>query len=283
MLNASPVFDAQGEKQPNAFVISDDELSVRSLAEEYIEAHGDQNPDNPEKGRSYRIKDVRNSDKDLLTEYLALEKRQARRAANYLVEEKYFSNGMPIPILYGPDSAIHTAEGIMDGLWGATSAEYRLFPVDRGQPVPEEALEMAKKCGAILFCDSVINYGKVSAGILKSIPSDIKGPDGSSLKVITYFNYATHKEFGTVSYEAYGAEKSVRGLPELRKAVESNGHQHYFFVSEIGDLNHDLFDRADAIACAATKHNKLTFYTDKFFKRTEHGVIEPKERNVVSR
>jgi hypothetical protein len=188
--------------------------------------------------------------------------------ARYLMErEDLFHQSDRVPVIYGPDSATHVVEELREWI------PARCFPVDRDQTIPQAAWMHARSCGGIVFCDSVINYGKVSADILRTLPPGIHGPDGP-LNVITYFNYATHHEPFSRDRSPHKAERSVRGLGPLRQAVQERGYTHHFYVNEVDDLDHDLFDRADAIARVAREDDSGMWpaLARKFLKPKAHHV-----------
>lgn len=206
-----------------------------------------------------------------ISDYLALEKRQSRRTAVRLLEEGVIPKdaSAPIPVFYGPDSGLHTAEGVLDGLYCASNLKTKLFPIRSKQSLPQEAIDMVSRSGVLVICDSTTYSGRSVKKALEKLPKDLKGPDGNPIKVVTYFNYAFNADMSKDSSKCNELQQ-----PAQFKAAAAP-HQVYFIANAVGGWPNSLFDRADGMArVAETKDPKLQSYVDKFHKPGSHRVGE---------
>ena len=174
--------------------------------------------------------------------FIEIEKIEAQRMAAYLLENKQLPNqeGLKIPILYGADSGIHTADGMARGIEWYSDTKPEIYTYIRDCYVPAQALELAKKCGVIMFCDSEVEGGGTVASFLQHIP-----PQDPPLKVVIYANHGhgTKMEFFD-NYALYATSNIKEGF---RKDLDV----HAYF-SNISGQKADHCDRADLIA--ATEH-----------------------------
>ena len=254
--SCTEVIGCDGKVIPDCYIAGDQELLDKALEIEkkYLKY-------------SYDLGPSVKADVNHIAEYLAIEKRQARRTTTHLLGEGVIPKNAPsvMPIVYAPDSGLHTAEGVMDGLFCASNLDAKLIAA-KGNMLPQEAIDMAKETGVLVFCDSVACEGLNSSALLDQIPKDLQGPDGKPIKVITYFNYVHNVDDSKDSPQPNKLEQ-----PEmLRRAVAP--HQVYFIANAVGGDRNDLFDRADGMAKLAATNDKLKPYTDKFFKPDDHHV-----------
>lgn len=254
--SSTKVLDADGKEIPNCFIAGDKELLDKTLEIEKKYT-----------GHPYSIDPSVNAEPDMLSEYIALEKRQARRTAVHLLGEGVIpeSAAATVPVVFGPDSGLHTAEGVMDGLWCASSLDAKLI-ASYQNVLPPEAIDLAAKSGVLIYCDSVSCGGGSASNTLAQLPKDLTGPDGKPIKVITYFNYAYNIDRSNTS-------PGFNKLSQPSRLIKSAApHEVYFIANAVGGGDNDLFDRADAIAKIAATNEKLRPYTDKFLKPDQHHV-----------
>jgi hypothetical protein len=200
-----------------------------------------------------------------IEEYIEIERRQAMLVAGHIACQAI--EDPQIPVLYAPDGAIHVAMGIIDGL-AQEGVTGHLFPVDRNEPIPEHAADIALTTRQALFCDSVMNLGKVSAGILRRLPSS----NDTSTRIITYFSHATALDMpdnGVLRDD----RRPLKGMPRLQRATKAAGYQYHCYVTDIGAGKADIFDRADAIAYAASHGPALLDYVYMFLKPEVHNAL----------
>ena len=254
--SSTKVIGIDGKVIPDCYIAGDQELLDKALKLEdrYVR-------------ESYWLRPDVKVDVNDLTEYLALEKRQARRTTAHLLKEGVIPKNAPsaMPVVYSPDSGLHTAEGVMDSLFHASNLDTKRIAAE-GDVLPQEAIDMAKESGVLVYCDSVAYSGESSKALLEKIPKDLQGPDGKPIKVITYFNFVYN-----VDESKNSPQPNKLKQPEMLRGAAAP-HQVYFIVNSVGGQEKDLFDRADGMAKLAATNDKLRPYTDKFLKPEKHYV-----------
>ena len=178
--------------------------------------------------------------------YIACEQQQACDAAEQFAYRREslldkLSSGLPVPLIYGADSGLHTAIGFAAGLKKASpQANIAISPMIGSEDTLSAALavEAAEQSGLAIFCDAVLCYGAQCGNFLRAFPAN------SNVQMIAYVN----NSYGDAPW--YGNPR-IEAWPSLVKQAPVK-NDFFFLTSLVGTMGHAGFDpvnRGDVIAC----------------------------------
>lgn len=202
--------------------------------------------------------------------FIELEQANAQITAQQLLGTQEIPSSGTVPILYPPDGGLHVAYGLKRGIEWSSDAKGEVLSTGPGNELPKQAIELAKKSGTLVLCDSVVASGGTFEELLEQLRPYQQELKDSNVNIVVYSVFAYETPRRNATDQANG--HYVPSISELCKQFDDLNMSVY--LSDVG-ANHFLDgpERGDVVMYTNHPHTEVLW--DKLEKRVppyEHGV-----------
>ncbi len=259
-----PVYLSETTPLLNAHIVrwADTQARKTKLSEAWAASMGELPPISVAQGRDPKAAKIAGH-------FLEQETIEARRLAAYIAQKDGWlvDKAHPIPVIYSPDGALHTAHGFQQGVDWFTQGAVTLHAVEkpdygvmeRALPdIPEDVARAVLATRRVILCDSTVHFGEAIYRFQRQLTQLVEKEGGPPIDIIAIANNALGVSFPATDAEGktetrsrianeFVINKSAYSTAAQAEAVETKRHYRIeYLFTDIG-RGTTPFDRGDAL------------------------------------